>query len=206
MWMNRGAAAAQSGRYSEAVLAFREATRLLPDDETASKALRLAELAQDNQNAYARAMDAGATAMGLKQYPAAIVAFNEALRAAPGDAAALLGLRDAQSAFEGDALRRKDFDRKATAGLDLLKKQRYADAAVELRAAIKIMPNNPNADTVRRQIRYADAMDKGTAALNARRYSEAIAQFQAALDVYPNDFAANSGLSRAKQMNKGGKS
>ncbi|GEM_PF-6246126 len=206
VWMNRGAAAAQAGRYGEAVLAFREATRLLPDDDVASKALRLAELAQDNQGAYLRAMDAGATAMGLRQYPAAIVAYNEALRAAPGDAAALLGLRDAQSAFEGDALRRKDFDRKATAGLKLLQAQRYADAAAELRAAIKIMPHNPNADIVRRQIRYADAMDKGTTALNARRYSEAITQFQAALDVFPNDFAANSGLNKARQMNKGGKS
>jgi hypothetical protein len=67
------------------------------------------------------------------------------------------------------------------------------------------MPKHPDADTVRRQIRYAEAMDKGVAALNARRFSDAITNFQAALDVYPDDFAARNGLNRARQMNKGGK-
>lgn len=205
VWMNRGVAASQAGRFADAVFAYREATRIVPGDETANKALRLAELALDNQSIYLRSMEQGALAMTARQYPNAIVAYNEALRVAPGDAAALLGLRDAQSAFEGDALRRKDFERKALAGLQCLKAQRYGDAVTELRAALKIMPKHPDADAVRRQIRYAEAMDKGVSALNARRFNEAITSFQAALDVYPNDFAARNGLNQARQMNKGGK-
>jgi len=205
MWMNRGVAASQAGRFEDAVFAYREATRALPGDETASKALRLAELALDNQNAYRRAMEQGDLAMAAKQYPNAIVAYNDALRVAPGDAVALRSLRDAQSFFEGDAVRRKDFERKALAGLQFLKAQKYSDAVTELKAALKIMPKHPDADTVRRQIRYAEAMDKGVTALNARRFSDAITNFQAALDVYPDDFAARNGLNRARQMNKGGK-
>src|SRR5262245_22176838 len=60
MWMNRGVAASQAGRFADAVFAYREATRIVPGDETAEKALRLAELALENQSAYQRAMEQGA--------------------------------------------------------------------------------------------------------------------------------------------------
>lgn len=206
VWMVRGNAAAQAGRFADAALAFQEATRLLPGDETALKALRAAELAQNNQNAYLRAMEQGSLAMTARQYPNAIVAYNEALRAAPGDTAALLGLQDAQRAFEGDALRRKDFERRAFAGLQALKTQRYADAASDFRSALKAMPRHPDSDTVRRQLNYAESMDKAVNALNARRFNDAITHFLAALDIFPNDFAANNWLRTARQKNKNVKS
>ncbi|MCI0684279.1 MAG: tetratricopeptide repeat protein [Gemmataceae bacterium] len=208
-WMLRGNAAGQAGRFGEAALAFREATRLFPTDEAAARALRQAELAQENQNIYFRAMDAAGRAMSFKQYADAIVAYNEALRAAPGDFAALQGLRDAQQGFEADAGRRKEFERRATIGFQLLKSQRYADAAVELRAALKAMRHHPQAPTVDRQADYAEAMANATAAMNARRYGDAIGHFEAALREFPNDFAARNGRNRALQLNqknKGGKS
>ena len=205
-WMLKGNAAAQAGRFGESAIAFREATRLFPNDEAATRALRQAELAQEAQNTYFRAMDAGSRAMSFKQYADAIVAYNEALRASPGDFAALQGLRDAQQGFEADTVRRKEFERKATIGFQLLKSQRYADAAVELRGALKVMRHHPQAPVVDRQADYAEAMSNAIQAMNARRYSDAISFYEAALREFPNDFAARNGLNRARQMNKGGKS
>ncbi len=194
------------GRIADAVLAYREATKLMPNDDAAARALRQAEALQSNQGAYALAMERGALAMTARQFADAVVAYTEALRIVPLDPPALQGLADAQRALDGDLLRRKDFDRHAFAGLQALKSQRYSEAATELRAALKAMPRNPDAVTVERQLRYADAMASATAALNARRFNDAITQFQLALDVFPGDFAAMSGLNRARQMNKSGKS
>lgn len=205
-WMLKGNAAGQAGRFGEAAIAFREATRLFPNDDVAARALRQAELAQENQNSYLRAMDIAGRAMSVRQYADAIVAYNEALRAAPGDFAALQGLRDAQQGFEADAVHRNEFERKATIGLQLLKAQRYADAAVELRSAFRVMRHHPQAPIVDRQADYAEAMANATQAMNARRFGDAIGHFEAALRVFPNDFAARNGLNRARQMNsKGGR-
>jgi hypothetical protein len=67
------------------------------------------------------------------------------------------------------------------------------------------MPHHPQADIVRAQARYADAMGKGISDLNARRFSDAIAHFQAALREFPSDFAARNGLNKARAGSKGGK-
>jgi tetratricopeptide (TPR) repeat protein len=205
IWMAKGNAAAASGLFADAAAAFREASRLFPNDETASRALRQAELARDNQATYAQAIARAVTAMEARRYADAVVAYNDALRLLPGDAAALLGLQDAQRALDAELVRRRDFDRRASLGLQFLKAQKYSEAAVEFRAALKILPRDPQADIVRSQLRYAEAMGRGIAALNARRYAEAITDFQAALAEFPNDFAATSGLNKARALNKGGK-
>jgi predicted Zn finger-like uncharacterized protein len=205
VWMAKGNVAAASGLFADAAAAFREASKLFPNDETASRALRQAELARDNQAVYADAISRAVIAMEARRYADAVVAYNDALRVLPGDAAALLGLQDAQRALDAELVRRRDFDRRATLGLQLLKAQRYSEAAVEFRAALKILPRDPAADIVRSQLRYAEAMSRGIAALNAKRYAEAITDFQAALAEFPNDFAAMSGLNKARALNKGGK-
>jgi tetratricopeptide (TPR) repeat protein len=203
-WMLRGNAAAQNGRLAEAALAFREAARIFPDNEVANRALRQTELLQDAQTVYFRAMERAGNAMALKHYGDAVVAYNEALRAAPGDIAALQGLQDAQRLFEGDARKRQDFDRRALAGLQLLKAQKYGEAAVELRAALRMLPHHPQAGLVERQLRYAEAMSDGVQALNARRWQEAVRHFQMALREYPNDFAARNALAKARSGAKTG--
>ncbi|MCS7047108.1 MAG: tetratricopeptide repeat protein [Gemmataceae bacterium] len=206
-WMVQGNAAANAGRYGEAVLAYREATRLFPNDDAATKALRLAELAQDGQNTYFRAMERGVQAMRAGLFADAVVAYREALSVAPLDPAASRGLADAQRALEADLIRRKDFERKVLAGRQLLSQQRYSEAAAEFRAALKIMNHHPEALRVERQADYAEAMAKGVAALNGRRFQEAIAHFSAALDLVPNDPAAMAGLKQARAgAAKGGKS
>jgi tetratricopeptide (TPR) repeat protein len=203
-WMLRGNAALQAGRFAEAVLAFREATRIYPENDAASRALRQTELLQDGQQIYFRAMERAANAMALKLYGDAMVAYNEALRVSAGDAAALQGLRDAQRSFEADAHKRKDFEKRAFAGLQHLKAQRYEPALAELRAAVRILPHHPQAATVQRQIRYADAMSDGVQALAAGRNQDAVRHFQLALREYPNDFAARNGLAKARQRPVGG--
>jgi predicted Zn finger-like uncharacterized protein len=201
-WMLRGNAALQAGRFAEAALAFREATRIFPDNETASRALRQTELLQDGQQVYFRAMERAANAMALKHYGDAVIAYNEALRALPGDFNALQGLQDAQRLFEADAHKRRDFDKRAFAGLQYLKAQKYSEAAIELRAALRILPHHPQAVLVERQLRYAEAMSDGLQALSARRFQEAVRHFQTALQKFPNDFAARSALANARAQAK----
>jgi len=201
-WMVRGNAALQAGRFAEAVLAFREATRIYPENETASRALRQTELLQDGQQVYFRAMERAANAMSLKAYGDAVVAYNEGLRVSPGDVAAVQGLRDAQRFFEADSHKRRDFEKRAFAGLQHLKAQRYDQAVVELRAALAILPHHPQAGIVERQVRYADAMSDGMQALSAGRFQDAARSFQLALREYPNDFAARNGLAKARSQSK----
>lgn len=87
--MNAATQAVQQRRYGEAIKAYSEALRLVPDDLAATRGLRLAR--------YQQAMAQAQTAMVARKFADAVRAYQDALRENPGDAQAQVGLRQAQA-------------------------------------------------------------------------------------------------------------
>jgi cytochrome c-type biogenesis protein CcmH/NrfG len=99
--MGQGDLAMQSARFGDAVRAYSQATKLIPDDDGASEKLKNAQKALDDFNngqaTYNRLMLQGAAAMRLGRFGDASLAYAAALRVAPGDLDALSGLRSARA-------------------------------------------------------------------------------------------------------------
>lgn len=198
--MVRGNLAMRDGRFRDAADAYRDALRVIPGSEIATKAARDADRLAENLSIYMQAMNRATTAMSLKRWLDAARAYQDALRANPGDAAAAQGLLDAQQSLDAEAVQRREFDKHWNAGLQYVKTLRYADAADEFQQAIRAFPTHPQADVVARNRRYADAMGKGVSAMQGTRYSEAVRHFQTALSEIPGDFAAQNRLQQARTL------
>jgi cytochrome c-type biogenesis protein CcmH/NrfG len=107
--VGQGDLAMQAARYGDAVRAYTQATRLIPDNDAANDKLQTAQKALDDLNnaqaTYNRLMLQGATAMRLGRFGDATLAYAAALRVVPGDFEALAGLRSARAgAFFGPPL------------------------------------------------------------------------------------------------------
>lgn len=193
--MTLGSQALRDMRFLDAVTAFREANRLVPSDPVAPKALADAQLALDRANNYDQAMKRAGNAMMLQRYNDAIVAFNEALKAAPNDPFALQGLQEASRI-------QQEFDFKIQQATLALNQQKYADASKLLQDAIKLQPNHAQIFVLQKQARFTDFMAKGQTAMAAQNYKEAVRQFQSALMEIPSDPVAQASFARARTMVK----
>ncbi len=99
--VGQGDLAMQAARYGDAVRAYTQATKLIPDNDAANDKLQTAQKALDDlsnaQATYNRLMLQGAAAMRLGRFGDAALAYSAALRVAPGDLDALAGLRNARA-------------------------------------------------------------------------------------------------------------
>jgi tetratricopeptide (TPR) repeat protein len=141
--MATGAAAMQGRRFADAVLAYTEALRLVPNDPLAAQGLRDAQAGANRRARRGLALDrqlqAGAAAMQQKQYAEAIRAFKAALDLDPDNPAALDGLRQARYA---DAM---------TEGWKALNARRRQDAIRFFEEALKEKPGDPQATAALQQ-------------------------------------------------------
>jgi predicted Zn finger-like uncharacterized protein len=141
--MATGAAALQGRRYPDAVLAYSEALRLVPNDPLAAQGLRDAQAGAERlgrrRQALDRQLQTGAAALRQKQYADAIRAFKAALDLDPDNPAALDGLRQARYA---DAM---------TEGWRALNARRRQDAIRFFEDALKEKPGDPQATTALQQ-------------------------------------------------------
>jgi cytochrome c-type biogenesis protein CcmH/NrfG len=199
-----GDTAMRTGRYADAVVAYREALRLAPANALAVKGMQDAQAALDNlktaQVAYLQFMTQGAAALRTQRFADAVQAYTAALRLVPNDPDALQGLRDAQAGLGGAAPVAIDFDRELQRGLVDLQQKRFGDAIKHFKRALKVRPDSPQALQGLSQARYGDAMSDGRAAMNARRYAEAVRSFEDALREMPGDFAATTALRQARAL------
>lgn len=72
--MDAGATAERQGKFGEAEQAYKDALKVVPNDQVATKRAE-----------YAKQMDAGIKAMNARKFADAVKAFEAALKAAPGD-------------------------------------------------------------------------------------------------------------------------
>jgi cytochrome c-type biogenesis protein CcmH/NrfG len=101
--MEQGDVAMQTLRIADAVRAYGQASKLLPDNEGAKTKLEgaqkiLADLG-NTQAVYNRLMILGATATRLGRFADATLFFGSALQVVPGDPDALLGLQQSRAAL-----------------------------------------------------------------------------------------------------------
>jgi tetratricopeptide (TPR) repeat protein len=205
-----GTAAMRSGRFVDAVLAFREALRLAPTSAVAARGLQDAQAAlattQANQGNYLQFMSQGAAALRALRFADAIQAYTGALQLLPNDPDALQGLANARAGIAQvpnpglvlpDAV---DFQRELRCGLDDLNRQRFREAIRHFKRALQLQPDSPQAARGLRQARYGDAMADGRAALQARRYADAVRSFEEALVQMPGDPAATANLRQARAL------
>jgi cytochrome c-type biogenesis protein CcmH/NrfG len=104
----QGDLAMQTSRFGDAVRAYSQATKLVPDNDPANDKLQTAQKALDDlrnvQANYNRLMLQGETMMRVGHFTDASLAYAAALRLVPGDLEALAGLRSARAAMFGPPL------------------------------------------------------------------------------------------------------
>jgi tetratricopeptide (TPR) repeat protein len=210
-FMDAGKAAADAGRYVDAIREFVAAQRIIPGDPAAARAQRdaeqkLAALKDDGKKTtdFNRLMDKAKNALGDKKYDAAIDGATAALRVMPGDAAATQLLADARAAKK-QAL--ADLSAAAAAARTA---QRYDEAQRIYNQALLLSPQDVAILKAQEELRqllaqqagqatYNDLMAAGAAAMNAGRFADAVRAFTAALQLVPNDVAAAKGLMDAQR-------
>jgi tetratricopeptide (TPR) repeat protein len=166
---------------------------------------------------YAKLMDQGKKAVADKDWAAAVAAYEKAVQVMPGDDDANKGLTDARAALttlQGDKARQDDYKARLDAGRADLKAQRYADAVGEFRAALRLVPDDPDAakglqdaekklddlkDRDKRKAEVDRLVDRARSAYRDKHFDDAIDLSQAALKLNQGDPEAAGILASARQ-------
>lgn len=220
-----GRTALTAKQYGKAIDAFEDAARITPADAEIQKELTKARAARDDAQAAARKAketeQAGAQVTKLvaggqqnlkaKQYDAAIVAFNDALRVAPDNAAAKAGLADAQAAqaamlkddtSKAEAKKKRDeYDRLMRQGRAALNLKHYGDALGFFQKAQDTLPGDAtSAQLIQDVTKQRQDMEAATTAkTRAAELSSAVAAGRTALKANRLD-DAQAAADRAERL------
>ncbi|MBI1829964.1 MAG: tetratricopeptide repeat protein [Planctomycetes bacterium] len=211
--MVNGQAAMAKGNFADAIKAFTAAKNLNPMDAAAQKLLAQAQkaLADANQAAlnmanYQKAMTAGQTAMTAKNYGLAVASFKDALRWSPNDQRAQTQLQNAERALADSQKTKPDpakaFTDAMARGAAAEKDKRYSDALKAYQEAVKLRPNDANAQAGLKQNQYAVHLVQGQQYLDNAMWMSAQTEFEAALRLFPNADQAKKLLQKAKSKMK----
>ncbi len=212
-YVNAGDKAFADKDYNEAQIAYTEALKIKPDDEVTAKLNsiekqkardKIEEEQRKNEDLYNSFVKAGDKALNEKSYDEAKLAYNEALKVKPNDAAVTAKLNSInQNLYTGFV----------TAGNNALKQKLYNEAKDAYNEALKIKPNDgpvlAKLDVIEKQKiqdkieeEYSGYMNAGDKAFNDSSYDAAKIAYDEALKIKPNDAAALAKLnSIAKQKN-----
>jgi tetratricopeptide (TPR) repeat protein len=207
----RGRTAMTARRFDEAVAAYREALKVMPNDPTATKALAEAQAAmtppkvepkpkpkvepkpKDPQpkpdpvrTAYTNAMNAGRQAMNRRQFDAAIRHFTDALRLVPNDPDALKALNEARTAAQPMPKAKDPQPKVSPKPKDPQPKGK-----------------DPQPKVDPKQAQFTQAMQAAAAAERQGKYFDALKQYQSALKLAPNDATAKVRASFCSAMIQG---
>jgi tetratricopeptide (TPR) repeat protein len=138
--MTQGQTAMTAKKHEEAVKAYTEALKLMPNDPAATRALADANKALEASKtpkppppppaAYSRAMQNAAAFEKLQRWTDAIAWYKEALKAVPGDA---------------KATKNQDFAQHMDNAKKLAAAKKFPEAVREYEEALKLIPNQPDA-------------------------------------------------------------
>jgi tetratricopeptide (TPR) repeat protein len=133
-YLSQGQLAMQANRWADAIIAFQEALRLVPNDVTAAGLLRDARTAALQQTTvqatFPRLLQAGQTALSQGQFADAIRSLTSAQQLAPTNAQLIQAL---QQARYGQAM---------ADGRKALQQKRYSDAVTAFEAALVQLPGD----------------------------------------------------------------
>lgn len=193
-------------RFEEARTLADEARKNWPEDSKAEKLYQNADRAAENlrtaNDAYLRYVQQASLAYSQANYAAAVTAYAEALRLMPTDLETERQLARARAALARELRNQQDAKRAFDAGSAALNRKSWDEAITQFNQALKLAPNDPQAEEGLSRARYGKAMKTGMAALQARppRKQEAIQSFEAALSEKKGDFVATDSLRRARAL------
>lgn len=218
-------------KFDDADKALSQAKQLMPNDPALARLQKdiaagrkglAANKAQEQLHAeFDKAVNAGRIALNAKKYAEAVQHFTTALKIKPDRAvdALLAEAKKGQAALTAEEQRAKllmayNDAMKAAQGLLLAKK--YDDALKSANLALQLVPNDPGASQLVKQIEkaktdaagvqaeairqqnYAAAMKIGQAFMAQKQYAQAVNAFTEALKHAPNDPAATKALAEAR--------
>jgi tetratricopeptide (TPR) repeat protein len=199
--------------YAAAKRAFEEALLYLAGDVAAQQGLNEANDALDKDKAqqqkladYKTRMEAGRAAMVNERFADAVREYQAALLIIPGDVAATRALGNAEQrvgAIQDREKRRAAFLQLVDRGNAALQGKRYDEAVREFTAALKLYPEDLEAQTGLRNAKkaqgdgkadYTRIMAQANNAFQLQRYEEAYQLYRDANRLFPDDEAAKKGL------------
>jgi cytochrome c-type biogenesis protein CcmH/NrfG len=170
-----GLTALKARQYESAVKAFHAAATLSPGHEDALAGLGMAQRAlaeHEQQTTFRTLLDAGLANLASKQFDAAVVALDEALKLRPGDPEAVAARQRAETgrAASKAALAQADFQKKAeqyqkwmTEGRTLFTTGDYTAAVAAFAQAQQLFPGDRASAQLREQAEQARAQQAAEA-------------------------------------------
>jgi tetratricopeptide (TPR) repeat protein len=183
------------------------------EDEGAKRKATLEGLLEQARKAYAD-----------KEYPLAVRTYERARDLAPADPVVLKELAQAQAALDRDVEAKKklaDYRAHMAAARAAFANERYADAIVEYRKALEIVPNDPDAiagqrraeariaalnDQEKAQLRFNSLIESARKNQAAKRFNAAVENLVEATRTIPEDRDAKELLRKARAQLKQAKS
>ena len=212
-------------KYTEAILNFKSALGIKPNDSVAltrianaDKQLTIAVDKAKQEAEFNRLIAAGDVNVGQSKYAEAIVDFKSALGIKPNDSVALTRLAEAEKllALAGDKVKKDaEFDSLIAAGDVNVGQSKYSEAIVDFKSALGIKPNDSVAlarlvgaekqlaiagDKAKQEAEFNRLIAAGDANVSQSKYGEAIINFKSALDVKPNDSVALARIANAEKQ------
>ena len=220
-----GDANVSQSKYTDAVINFKSALDIKPNDSIAlariADAEKLIALESDKVKKdaeYKRLIVVGDANVSRSKYTDAIINFKSALDIKPNDSVALVRLAEAekQLALAGDKAKKEaEFGRLIATGDANVSQSKYSDAIINFKSALDIKPNDSVAlarlseaekqlalagDKAKKEIEFGRLIAAGDVNVSQLKYPEAIINFKSALDIKPNDSVALARLAEAEKQ------
>src|SRR5665647_1172071 len=199
-------------KYAEAIISFKSALDIKPNDSVAMARLAEAEkqlaLAGDKAKKdaeFSRLIAAGDANVGQSKYTEAITNFKSALDIKPNDSVALARLSEAekQLALAGDKAKKDaEFSRLIAAGDANVGQSKFAEAIISFKSALDIKPNDSVAmarladaekqlalagDKAKKDAEFNRLIAAGDANITQSKYVEALTLYKSALLLKSNE-------------------
>ena len=212
-------------KYTEAIINFKSALDIKPNDSIALARIAEAEkqiaLLGDKAKKdaeYKRLIVAGDANVSQSKFGEAIINFKSALDIKPNDTIALVRIAEAekQLALAGDKVKKDaEFNRLIAAGDANVSSFKYPEAIINFKSALDIKPNDSIAlariaeaekqlalagDKAKKDAEFNRLIVAGDANVSQSKYSDAIINFKSALDIKPNDSVALARLAEAEKQ------
>ena len=225
--LDAGKANIDGKQYDAAIVTLTNALKIRPTDVNALAALKMAQQGQaaavldvqaqseakKKRDQYEKLMQHGQTALGLKNYDAAIVAFNSAQTVLPGDVNSSRLLKESQN-LKAEAVASNEAKLKTSAIVQALarargsiKANKFDDAASAIASAAQIDPNYFDLKKVQQELAdarnaYGAAQKLRTDDIRKQQIENALEKVRQSIAVKQFD-AADKALEEVKRLSPG---
>ena len=212
-------------KYSEAILNFKSALSIKPNDAVvlarianAEKQIALAGDKAKQETEFNRLVAAGDANVGQSKNAEAILNFKSALGIKPNDSVVLARIANAekQLALAGDKAKQEaEFNRLIASGDANVGQSKYSEAIINFKSALSVKPNDSIAltrianaekqlalagDKAKQEAEFNRLIAAGDVNVGQSKYADAIFNFKSALSIKPNDAVVLARIANAEKQ------